>query len=170
MGYRNWIIENGERQEDYTLIRLGTTYFTVRIFLKKVGARFEIKGFGDLTAEEISRLTGLSPERVEMAKAREFTEPFILKRPESIGCLSALAAEKDLKVTRGGRFHHLIGEQPETVYTPLLRLSPGARAVSKSVCVSAGLYARAHVRKTRPQAIVILAHQRVPTRKVDVIS
>ena len=34
-GYRNWIIEGGERHEDYTLIRIGTTYFTVRIFLKK---------------------------------------------------------------------------------------------------------------------------------------
>ena len=112
-GYRNWIIEGGERHEDYTLIRIGTTYFTVRIFLKKIGARFEIKGFGDLTAEEISRLTGLPHERAEMAKAREFTEPFLLKRPESIGCLSALAAEKDLKVTQGGRFYHLIGMEQD---------------------------------------------------------
>ena len=112
-GYRNLIIENGEWQEDYTFIRIGTTYSAVRNFLKKVGARFEIRGFGDLTAEEISELTSLAPDRAEMAKAREFTEPFLLKRPDGIGCLSALAAEKELKVTRGGRFHHLIGREQD---------------------------------------------------------
>ena len=112
-GYRDWIIENGEWQEEYTLIRIGTTYSTIRNFLKKVGARFEIRGFGDLTAEEISELTSLAPDRAEMAKAREFTEPFLLKRPDGIGCLSALAAEKELKVTRGGRFHHLIGREQD---------------------------------------------------------
>lgn len=112
-GYRNLIIKNGEWYEDYTLIRIGTTYSTVRNFLKRISARFEITGFGDLTAEEISGLTGLSFDRAEMAKAREFTEPFLLKRPDGIGCLSALAAEKELKVTRGGRFHHLIGREQD---------------------------------------------------------
>jgi len=112
-GYRDFMIENGEWDGDYTLIRIGTTYSTIRNFLKKVGARFEIRGFGDLTAEEISELTSLAPDRAEMAKAREFTEPFLLKRPDGIGCLSALAAEKELKVTRGGRFHHLIGREQD---------------------------------------------------------
>ena len=108
-GYRNLTIENGERHEDYTLICIGTRYSMVRRFIKKIGARFEIRGFGDLTTEEISELTGLSQGRAEMAKAREFTEPFLLKRPEGIDCLSALAAAKDLKVTQGGRFYHLMG-------------------------------------------------------------
>jgi len=108
-GYRNLMIENGERQEDYTLICIGTRYSMVRRFLKKTGSRFDIKGFGDLTTEEISGLTGLSPDRAEMAKAREFTEPILLKRPEVIDCLSVLAAGKELKVTRGGRFRHLMG-------------------------------------------------------------
>ena len=112
-GYLDFMIENGEWDGDYTLIRIGTTYSTIRNFLKKVGARFEIRGFGDLTAEEISELTSLAPDRAEMAKAREFTEPFLLKRPDGIGCLSALAAEKELKVTRGGRFHHLIGREQD---------------------------------------------------------
>ncbi|TRZ85168.1 mannosyl-3-phosphoglycerate phosphatase, partial [bacterium] len=96
-GYRNLMIENGERQEDYTLICIGTRYSMVRRFLKKTGSRFDIKGFGDLTTEEISGLTGLSPDRAEMAKAREFTEPILLERPEVIDCLSVLAAGKELK-------------------------------------------------------------------------
>ena len=103
------MIENGERYEDYTLICIGTRYSMIRLFLKKIGARFDIRGFGDLTVDEISGLTGLSLDRAEMAKAREFTEPFLLKRQEGIGCLNALAAEKELKVTQGGRFYHLMG-------------------------------------------------------------
>ena len=27
LGYRNWIIESGEQQEDYTLIRIGNDLF-----------------------------------------------------------------------------------------------------------------------------------------------
>lgn len=109
-GYRNLMIGNGERHGDYTLIRIGTTTSRIRNFLKKISARFDIRGFGDLTTEEISELTGLSHDLAEMAKRREFTEPFLLKRPEDIGCLGALAAAEDLKVTRGGRFYHLIGK------------------------------------------------------------
>jgi len=121
-GYRDFIIKNGKWHEDYSLIRIGTTYSTVRNFLKKIGARFEITGFGDLTTEEISGLTGLPPDRAEMAKAREFTEPFLLKRPEGIGYLSALAAEKELKLTRGGRFYHLTGrEQDKGVAVRIVR-------------------------------------------------
>lgn len=108
-GYRNFVIQNGERLEDYTLICIGIRYSMIRRFIKKISARFEMKGFGDLTAEEISGLTGLSPDRAEMAKAREFTEPFLFKQPEGIDCLSALAEAKNLKVMRGGLFYHLMG-------------------------------------------------------------
>lgn len=113
VGYRNWRIENGVQEGDYTVIRIGTTYAAVRHFVKEIGARFEIKGFGDLTPEEISALTGLSPDQVEMARAREFTEPFLLKRPGDIDFVRELAAGKGLKVTRGGRFHHLIGNKQD---------------------------------------------------------
>lgn len=109
-GYRNWIVENGETRGDYTLIRIGTTYSEVRRFVTTIGARFGVRGFGDMTPEEISERTGLSVDGAEMAKAREFTEPFIIKRPDDIARLEELAAGEGLKVTRGGRFHHLIGQ------------------------------------------------------------
>lgn len=112
-GYRDWIVENGERKGDYTLIRIGTTYSTVRNFVKKIGARFEIRGFGDMAPAEIAERTGLPIERAALAKAREFTEPFIMEQPDDIGLLSDLAAGKGFKVTRGGRFHHLMGMEQD---------------------------------------------------------
>ena len=112
-GYRNWIVENGERKGDYTLIRIGTTYSTVRNFVKKIGTRFEIRGFGDMAPAEIAERTGLPIERAALAKEREFTEPFIMERPDDIGPLSDLAAGEGFKVTRGGRFHHLMGMEQD---------------------------------------------------------
>jgi mannosyl-3-phosphoglycerate phosphatase len=85
----------------------------VRRFMNKVGDRLGIKGFGDWTPEEIAKRSGLPLPQAALAKEREFTEPFLLERQESLGCLCALAAEKGLKVTQGGRFHHLIGRDQD---------------------------------------------------------
>lgn len=108
-GYRNWRIGQGEQEDDYTVIRIGTSYPRVRAFLEKVGPRFGVRGFGDMTPAEIAGLTGLPMERAVLAREREFTEPFIMERPDDIGRLNVLAEEEGFKVTQGGRFHHLIG-------------------------------------------------------------
>ncbi|MBA4421816.1 MAG: mannosyl-3-phosphoglycerate phosphatase [Syntrophus sp. (in: bacteria)] len=108
-GYRNLMMESKEQKDDYTVIEIGTTYSKVRDFLKKISLRFDIRGFGDMAPAEIAGLTGLTIERAALAKDREFTEPFIMGRPDEIDSLSELAAEEGLKVARGGRFHHLMG-------------------------------------------------------------
>ncbi|HOP36055.1 MAG TPA: mannosyl-3-phosphoglycerate phosphatase, partial [Syntrophales bacterium] len=68
-----------------------------------------VRGFGDMEATEISRLTDLSHDEALRAAAREFTEPFLLEREESLPEIEDRAALEGLRVTRGGRFHHLIG-------------------------------------------------------------
>jgi mannosyl-3-phosphoglycerate phosphatase len=108
-GYRHWMTGRGERQGDYTVIPLGTNYSLVRRFVERFGAEFEIRGFGDMTSGEIARLTGLPLEQAALAGEREFTEPFVMNRPEALRDLEAKASAAGLKVTRGGRFHHLIG-------------------------------------------------------------
>ena len=112
-GYRNLIIENREQREDYEVICIGTTYPRVRAFVERIGVQFGIRGFGDMAPAEIAGLTGLPIERAALAKEREFTEPFIMQRPDDIGLLSDLAAGEGLKVTRGGRFHHLMGMEQD---------------------------------------------------------
>ncbi|MBI4633472.1 MAG: HAD-IIB family hydrolase [Deltaproteobacteria bacterium] len=108
-GYLNLDILGGEPSGGYTLIRLGTHYTAVRSFLETVRERFGIRGFGDLTSGEIAGLAALPPERAELAKRREFTEPFLLERPDDIEPLCEIAGREGLKITRGGRFYHLIG-------------------------------------------------------------
>ena len=114
-GYRGFAIPTGRLQGDYTLIRLGVAYNRTRRSLEHIRTRLqiEIKGFGDMSAEDIAAVTGLAPDRVEMARVREFTEPFLLTSGADLVAVKEMAATLGLKVTSGGRFHHLIGARQD---------------------------------------------------------
>ena len=91
------------------IIQLGISYDRIRSFINDIRDQFNIRGFGDMSVQEISDITGLSPERAEFAKAREYTEPFIMDSDQDIHMLQGLAVERGIKITKGGRFHHMIG-------------------------------------------------------------
>lgn len=108
-GYLSIPLEGGEKSPLYTLIRLGKTYREIRDFVEHVRPLVPLEGFGDLSAEEVAARTGLSLRMAAFAKEREFTEPFVLNDEQDLPLLSDLAMKQGLKVTTGGRFHHLIG-------------------------------------------------------------
>ena len=91
------------------IIQLGISYDRIRSFINEVRDQFNIRGFGDMSVQEISDITGLSSMRAEYARAREYTEPFIMAEDKDIYMLQGLAFEKGIKITKGGRFHHMIG-------------------------------------------------------------
>lgn len=101
-------IKNSSRNK-YHLIQLGKPYAEIRDFVKKLPPGFGIRGFGDLSAREISDMTGLSPDEARLAKKREFTEPFLHNEQHGEELVS-LSKESGIKIVRGGRFHHFIGE------------------------------------------------------------
>jgi mannosyl-3-phosphoglycerate phosphatase len=71
-----------------------------------------IRGFADMTVEEIARLTGLEPSKAKLAAMREYDEPFIIDQPEGLEMrrLIDAAERRGLRVTEGGRFFHLHGD------------------------------------------------------------
>ncbi len=73
---------------------------------------WRIRGFSEMTLEEISHLTGLDPESVRPAMAREFDEPFIIMEKEDVNTdvLHVAAQKRGLRITEGGRFYHLHGK------------------------------------------------------------
>jgi len=95
----------------YDVITLGANYSGLRealIKLRKEG--FLIKGFGDMSAEEIAQVMGLSIAEAEMAKQRDFDEPFLYAdREENIEDLFDSIKMKGLNVTKG-RIYHLLGQ------------------------------------------------------------
>jgi mannosyl-3-phosphoglycerate phosphatase len=107
--YRNFKMDAGFRRFPYTVIQLGATYSEIRRFVYSVKERFNLKGFGDLSVKEISRLTGLSPEQAALARQREFSEPFLLEDKTKIAEIAPIAAARGFEITAGGRFYHLTG-------------------------------------------------------------
>jgi mannosyl-3-phosphoglycerate phosphatase len=95
----------------YGVITLGANYSELRealIKLRKEG--FSIKGFGDMSAEEISQTMGLNIEEAEMAKKRDFDEPFFYEDKEQkiVDLLNSIK-QKGLNATKG-RIYHLLGQ------------------------------------------------------------
>ena len=103
------IIENGAGiiQNSY-VTAFGKTYEEIRTTFTSYAKEFELRGFFDMSIEEVIRLTGLPPKQAQDAKKRLFTEPFIMKEPADLSRLQELAAADGLAVIQGGRFYHLI--------------------------------------------------------------
>jgi mannosyl-3-phosphoglycerate phosphatase len=97
----------------YQVLQLGTPYTQLRAALKEIRQELgcELRGFGDMTLEEVAQLTGMLSGDAQLAMQREYDEPFIIDDGESIAWQNLLAAAKkrSLSCTRGGRFYHLMG-------------------------------------------------------------
>jgi mannosyl-3-phosphoglycerate phosphatase len=97
------------------VIEFGTPCARLRAALPAVAAEAGLaaRGFGDMAPGEVARLTGLQGEDLAAALAREYDEPFVLDGAppaEADERLRAAAVRRGLRITRGGRFHHLLGD------------------------------------------------------------
>jgi mannosyl-3-phosphoglycerate phosphatase family protein len=95
----------------YEVIGLGADYPSLRKALAELRQEgFHVTGFGDMTAEELSAVTGLDLEQAVMARQRNFDEPFLLEGgDEQAGKLSEAAGEKGFAITQG-EFFHILGD------------------------------------------------------------
>jgi mannosyl-3-phosphoglycerate phosphatase len=78
---------------------------------------WKIRGFSDMSLEEISDLTGLDLASSRLASIREYDEPFILVEEEERDpdALYDAAKKRGLNVTSGGRFYHLHGKNDKGI-------------------------------------------------------
>ena len=73
---------------------------------RDAGAR--LRGFSRLSLRELRELTGLPDPQLALARKREHDEPFLIESGKEAAVREA-AERRGLRVTRGGRFHHLTG-------------------------------------------------------------
>ena len=68
---------------EFLVIELGISYQEIRRLLSKVREEggFHFRGFGDMTAEEVARVSGLDVESARLAKQREYDEPIVIASP-----------------------------------------------------------------------------------------
>jgi mannosyl-3-phosphoglycerate phosphatase len=81
----------------------------LREIRKELG--WQIKGFSDMSIDEIANITGLDRKAARLAAMREFDEPFVIleKKPPDNNALSEAARKRGFTVIIGGRFYHLQG-------------------------------------------------------------
>ncbi|WP_459892849.1 HAD-IIB family hydrolase [Desulfothermus okinawensis] len=123
-------IQNGK---DYIVVCIGRDYTSIRTILEKIrrDAKIPFIGFGDLSVEEVSQLTGLDLENSTLAKQRDFDETIVIDKRY----LPELKEQLDifgLQCVFGGRFFHILD-----------------RGVSKGKCVDLlkDLYEKNYKRK-----------------------
>lgn len=90
--------------KEYYVIVLGERYSRVR----EVVDRLDVKSFGRMSVEEVSKVTGLSKNLAKLAKQREYSETLVLNEDEKEKL--RLIEKAGLKWTYGGRFYSVIGK------------------------------------------------------------
>jgi hydroxypyruvate reductase len=108
-GYFSFPVE-AEAFDGYQLITLGTPYAVVRKqfvrLREQLGAR--VRGFADMTDDEVAALTGLPRGEARLAKQRDFDEAFVFDGTAGETFLRAIG-DAGLHWTQG-RFFHIMGD------------------------------------------------------------
>ena len=105
-GQESKIIEEG----NYLVIRLGAAYAVLRKTLKELRKEgFNVRGFGDMTVQEIADTAHMDRAEAEMAKERDFDEPFTFEgtEEETRRLFEAITA-RGFHYTKG-EFFHILG-------------------------------------------------------------
>lgn len=96
----------------YSVIELGTSYQQIRAILQQVRSEIgiDIRGFGDMSPEEVARETGLNLESARRAKRREYNETLKLDgTPGEIERVLSAIDEARLNYAYGGSYYDVMG-------------------------------------------------------------
>lgn len=99
-------------------------YAEIRGFIARQRDRhgWRLRGFDDMSAAEVATATGLQRDQAADAKQRLCSEPFLwLDSDENLARFIAAAETAGLRVTRGGRFWHLMGNSSKALALDAMR-------------------------------------------------
>jgi len=105
-GYFSVPVEGAQILGDYQLITFGLPHAEIRqrfiALREQLGA--SVRGFTDMAVEEVAALTRLEPDEADLAKQRDFEEPFVFDGAPDEGFLQAIE-DAGLTWTQGRVFH-----------------------------------------------------------------
>ena len=109
--YFNFQYNTHFKKAGYQVIELGTPYEKLRKVLTSIRKEgLEVIGFGDMSPQEIAAETGLPLKAAQLAKLREYDEPFRLCHENDKQKILTLIQKNNLQVVTGGRYFHLMGD------------------------------------------------------------
>ncbi len=108
-GFPGSVAGEGEQE----LVTFGITYREVREGLDEAAraAGVEVRGYGDMSVEEVSVLTGLTLAAAARARTREFTETFVIldPTPQAEAALSDRLEDLGMGMLHGARYWTALG-------------------------------------------------------------
>ncbi len=122
-GLFDFPLERVRSRSPYDVIELGLPYYMLRDVLKQVEDAVEtpLRGFGDLSVDEIMRITGLPRAEAGLAQQREYDEPYLVEGPPAlIEEVCRQIVIRGLRWTKGGRLFHLTGDNDKGQAAALL--------------------------------------------------
>ncbi|HUL36157.1 MAG TPA: HAD-IIB family hydrolase [Thermodesulfobacteriota bacterium] len=111
-GYFSSSFPCDRESDNYFVLELGISYPRIVAVLDSVRKEtgVSLKGFSDLTAEEISSICGLSLQEARFSKAREYDEPFLIEGGAgNVETIRKKIVARGMNYVWGGRFHHILG-------------------------------------------------------------
>jgi mannosyl-3-phosphoglycerate phosphatase len=87
-------------------------YQQIRLFIDKIRTShgYQMKGFGDMSIQEVVDCTGLGSDEASRAMERQGSEPFLWHGSDSeLQVFTEQAFEEGMQLLKGGRFYHLMG-------------------------------------------------------------
>jgi mannosyl-3-phosphoglycerate phosphatase len=106
-GYFDFRFESVHVVDGYRMIEFGLPYEEIRKTVKQVAAEsgLYLRGYGDMDAEEVAKVTGLDLESAERAKKREYEVQLVGDFDSTtIARLTHVFRSRSLHTTHGGRF------------------------------------------------------------------
>lgn len=104
-------------------ISFGTPYSSLVQKLKSCAAinKITIEGFHEMSVERIREATGLSHDCAQLAKLREFDEPFLIHSSFDIEKFKNSILKENLTLTQGDAFYHIKGAFNKATPLPYFR-------------------------------------------------
>jgi mannosyl-3-phosphoglycerate phosphatase family protein len=111
LGYFPFAVRGGKHRDSYEVLEWGTPYAELVADLERASqtSHCRVRGFQEMTAGEVAVLCDLPLEQAVLAKQREYDEPFVILDPDRAGALAGAIEQLGWRLTRGGRFWHILG-------------------------------------------------------------
>ena len=102
--------------KNYFIIELSEPYKKLKAILNKIKkeTKFKIKGFGDMSAKEVAKDSGLSLEMAKLAKKKNYNESFKFQESaEKEKILFEKIKKAGFNFTHGGRYYNIFGKNAD---------------------------------------------------------
>lgn len=110
-GYFGKPVPDATPRDGFELLTLGAPYASLVAVLRDASAVSDVsvRGFSQMSPEELASRTGLPVEIARLSAQREFVEPFAVEDGVDPAPLLAAIESRGFHWTRGGRFFHILG-------------------------------------------------------------